>query len=41
MVREQDEAKDVDENSSEWSLNKAVDVIRGPKGSPVTLTLYR
>lgn len=41
IVNVKDEAKGVDEDSSKWSLNKAVDVIRGPKGTPVTLTLYR
>ena len=29
------------EDSQNWSLDKAVDKIRGPKGTPVTLTLYR
>lgn len=41
IINVKDEAKDIDEDSSKWSLNKAVDVIRGPKGSPVTLTLLR
>jgi carboxyl-terminal processing protease len=41
IVNVKDEAKDIDEDSSKWSLNKAVDVIRGPKGSPVVLTLVR
>ena len=41
IINVKDEAKEVDEDSSKWSLNKAVDVIRGPKGSPVILTLVR
>lgn len=41
IVNVADEQKGIDEESAEWSLDKAVDVIRGPKGSPVTLTLVR
>jgi carboxyl-terminal processing protease len=41
IINVKDEAKNIDEDSSGWSLNKAVDVIRGPKGTPVTLTLVR
>ncbi|MCB9813597.1 MAG: S41 family peptidase [Pseudomonadales bacterium] len=41
IVRVKDEAKDLDEDSSKWSLNKAVDNIRGPIDTPVTLTLVR
>jgi carboxyl-terminal processing protease len=41
ILRVKDPAKNLDEDSSNWSLNKAVDVIRGPKNSPVTLTLLR
>lgn len=41
IVRVKDEAKGLDEDSSQWSLNKAVENIRGPKGAPVTLTLVR
>lgn len=41
IVNVKDEAKGVDEDSSLWPITKAVDVIRGPKGSPVTLTLLR
>lgn len=41
IINVKDEAKGVDEDSSRWSLSHAVDTIRGPKGSPVTLTLYR
>lgn len=41
IVRVKDEAKNLDEDSSKWSLNEAVDKIRGPKDSPVVLTLVR
>ena len=41
IVRVKDEAKGLDEDSSKWSLTKAVDNIRGPKDAPVTLTLVR
>jgi carboxyl-terminal processing protease len=41
IINVKDEAKGIDEDSSRWSLNKAVDAIRGPKGTPVTLTLLR
>ena len=41
IIRVKDEAKNLDEDSSKWSLNKAVDNIRGPKDAPVTLTLMR
>lgn len=36
-----DEQKEIDEDSGNWSLDKAVDTIRGPKGTPVHLTLLR
>jgi len=41
IIKVKDTAKNVDEDSSKWSLTKAVDTIRGPKDSPVTLTLVR
>lgn len=41
IINVKDEAKGIDEDSSRWPLNKAVDTIRGPKDSPVTLTLVR
>lgn len=41
IVRVKDPAKNIDEDSSSWPLNKAVDTIRGPKNSSVTLTLVR
>lgn len=41
IINVKDEAKGIDEESAQWSLNQAVDVIRGPKGSPVTLTMAR
>lgn len=36
-----DPAKNINESTSGWSLEKAVDTIRGAKGTPVTLTLLR
>ncbi len=41
ILRVKDPAKNLDEDSSNWSLTKAVDTIRGPKNSSVTLTLLR
>jgi carboxyl-terminal processing protease len=41
ILNVKDEAKGIDDDSTRWSLDKAVDVIRGPLGTPVTLTLYR
>lgn len=41
ILRVKDEQKEVDEDSHNWSLTHAVDVIRGPRNTPVTLTLYR
>lgn len=41
IIRVRDDAKDIDEDSSQWDLNKALDSIRGPKGTEVVLTLYR
>lgn len=41
ILRVKDEQKGIDEDSTSWSLNKAVDTIRGPKNSPVVLTLLR
>ncbi|MBD3279309.1 MAG: PDZ domain-containing protein [Candidatus Pacebacteria bacterium] len=41
ILNVKDEQKDLDESTAGWSLNEAVEKIRGPKGSPVTLTLYR
>jgi carboxyl-terminal processing protease len=36
-----DPAKELDEDTAGWSLNKAVENIRGPLGSEVILTLFR
>ena len=36
-----DEAKGLDEDTSSWSLSKAVNNIRGKRGSKITLTMYR
>ncbi|MBP7768807.1 S41 family peptidase [Candidatus Woesebacteria bacterium] len=41
ILRVKDEAKKIDEETQGWSLTKAVDTIRGPKDSPVVLTLLR
>lgn len=41
ILRVADETNPKGEDSSRWTLDKAVDAIRGPKGSTVTLTLYR
>lgn len=41
IIRVKDEAKDLDEDTSGWSLVHAVDQIRGPRNSEVTLTLFR
>jgi carboxyl-terminal processing protease len=36
-----DERNGLDEDTTNWTLDKAVEHIRGPKGSPVILTIYR
>lgn len=41
IIKVKDEAKKIDESTSGWSLTHAVDIIRGPKGTPVVLTLMR
>lgn len=41
ILRVKDPEKNVDADSSKWSLSEAVDAIRGPKDSTVTLTLFR
>ncbi|MBP7774787.1 S41 family peptidase [Candidatus Woesebacteria bacterium] len=41
IIQVKDQAKEVDESTSGWSLTKAVDTIRGAKGTPVVLTLVR
>lgn len=41
IIHVKDESKDVDDDSSRWSLDKAVETIRGERGTPVTLTLLR
>lgn len=41
ILHVKDEAKDLDEDTTGWSLNEAVEKIRGDKGTEVTLTLYR
>lgn len=41
IINVKDEAKGLDESTEGWSLNKAVENIRGPKDSPVILTIVR
>ena len=41
ILRVKDQSRDFDEETTGWSLQKAVNEIRGPKDSIVTLTLYR
>lgn len=41
IINVKDTQKQIDEQTSGWSLEKAVDTIRGPKDSVVTLTLIR
>ncbi len=41
ILHVKDEKKNIDEDTSDWSLIEAVEKIRGEKGTPVTLTLYR
>lgn len=41
ILHVKDEAKKLDEDTQGWTLEEAVDHIRGEKGSKVTLTLYR
>jgi carboxyl-terminal processing protease len=41
ILRVKDEAKDLDDETTNWSLNKAVENIRGPLGSQVVLTIFR
>ncbi len=41
ILNVKDEGKGIDEDSSRWSLTEAVEKIRGPKNSTLTLTLFR
>ncbi len=41
IIHVSDPAKDLDEDTNGWTLPEAVEKIRGPKGSPVTLTVVR
>lgn len=41
ILKVKDPARNFEEETANWSLNKAVENIRGPKDTVVTLTLYR
>lgn len=41
IIHVKDEAKKLDEDTTKWTLDEAVKNIRGPKGSPVILSIYR
>jgi len=41
ILHVKDPSKELDADTSGWSLTEAVEKIRGQKGTPVTLTLYR
>lgn len=41
ILRVKDEAKGLDEETTDWSLSKAVEEIRGERGTFVELTLFR
>lgn len=41
ILRVKDKQKNTDESTQGWSLTQAVDKIRGPKDTQVTLTLFR
>ncbi len=41
ILKVKDQARNFEEETTSWSLNKAVENIRGEKGTVVTLTLYR
>lgn len=41
ILRVQDKAKNLDEQTTNWSLSYAVEQIRGPRNTEVLLTLYR
>ncbi len=41
ILHVKDENKDLDEDTSDWSLTEAVNKIRGKKGTEVTFTIYR
>jgi carboxyl-terminal processing protease len=41
IIKVRDDKKKVDEETKDWSLEKAVETIRGQKGSEVILTIFR
>ncbi len=41
IIKVADDEKDLSEDTAGWSLEQAVEAIRGPKGSTVTLTMVR
>jgi len=41
IIHVKDDSKKLDQDTTDWTLDDAVKNIRGPKGSPVILTVYR
>src|SRR5690606_35368680 len=41
IIHVRDEMKDLDEDTTDWSLTEAVEKIRGPKNTTVTFTIAR
>ena len=41
ILHVRDDLKEIDEDSSRWSLTEAVENIRGPKGTEIIFTIYR
>lgn len=41
ILHVKDESKNLDEDTTDWTLDEAVQKIRGEKGTPVVLTIYR
>jgi carboxyl-terminal processing protease len=41
ILHVKDEQKEIDEDTTDWTLVEAVNKIRGKKGQPITFTIYR